>query len=136
MTDNELQICERLKEVRKSLNMKQGEFAKGIKTTQGHVSDIENKRKGVSDRVIEIICLKYGICEEWLRYGIEPMKKTHEDDVAECVEDLLSTDNPFYDIIKSIMITYRKLDDKSQKIIENFSEELAEELVKRTKKDD
>ena len=37
--------------------------------TQGHVSDIENKRKGVSDRVIEIICLKYGVNETWLRTG-------------------------------------------------------------------
>ena len=36
--------------------LKQADFAKEIKLTQGHVSDIENKRKGVSDRVIEIIC--------------------------------------------------------------------------------
>lgn len=130
MTENELQVCERLKIVRKSLNMKQGEFAQGIKTTQGHVSDIENKRKGVSDRVIEIICLKYGISEEWLRYGIEPMKKPVEDEIAECVEDLLSTENPFYDLIKGIMKTYKKLDDKSQEVLTTFSEELLKEMKK------
>lgn len=69
MTDDELKICERFKEIRMSLNMKQGDFAKEIKTTQGHVSDIENKRKGVSDRVIEIICLKYNINKKWLLKG-------------------------------------------------------------------
>ncbi len=74
MTDAEMQICERFKEVRLYLGMKQGEFSKEIKTTQGHVSDIENKRKGVSDRVIEIICLKYGISETWLRTGQGEMK--------------------------------------------------------------
>lgn len=69
MSDNELKMCERFKEIRKYLKMKQGDFAKEIKLTQGHVSDIENKRKGVSDRVIEIICLKYSINEEWFREG-------------------------------------------------------------------
>lgn len=73
VTDEELKICERFKEIRLSLKMKQGDFAKEVKTTQGHVSDIENGRKGVSDRVIEIICLKYGINEEWLRYGTGDM---------------------------------------------------------------
>lgn len=69
MTDNELKMCDRFAEIRKDLKMKQGDFAAEIKLTQGHVSDIENKRKSVSDRVVEIICLKYGINEEWLRTG-------------------------------------------------------------------
>lgn len=69
MTENDLMICERFKKVRTSLNMKQGDFAKEIRTTQGHVSDIENKRKPVSDRIIEIIHLKYSINENWLRTG-------------------------------------------------------------------
>lgn len=69
MTINEEKVCERFKEIRTLLKLKQGDFAKEIKLTQGHVSDIENKRKNVSDRVIEIICLKYGISEKWLRTG-------------------------------------------------------------------
>ena len=73
MTDNELIICERFKKIRKFLDMKQIDFANAIKLTQGHVSDIENKRKCVSDRIVEIICLKYNINEEWLRNGTEPM---------------------------------------------------------------
>lgn len=73
MSDEELKICERFKKIRIHLNMKQGDFAKEIKTTQGHVSDIENKRKGVSDRVIEIMCLKFDVNEEWLRNGTGEM---------------------------------------------------------------
>ncbi len=62
-------ICERFLKIRISLNMKQCDFAKEIKTTQGHVSDIENKRKSVSDRIIEILRLKFNINETWLRTG-------------------------------------------------------------------
>lgn len=80
MDVNEEKICERFKEVRLHLKMKQGDFAKEIKTTQGHVSDIENKRKNVSDRVVEIICLKYGISENWLRTGEGNMLEGQEDE--------------------------------------------------------
>lgn len=69
MTNNELQLCERFKKIRIALKMKQSDFSKELKLTQGHVSDIENARKSVSDRVIEIICLKFGINEVWLRTG-------------------------------------------------------------------
>lgn len=69
MTDTESKVCERFKEIRKDLKMKQGDFAKEITLTQGHVSDIENKRKGVSDRVMEIICLKFGVSKKWFEYG-------------------------------------------------------------------
>lgn len=128
MTDIELKICERFKEVRISLNMKQGDFAKEIKTTQGHVSDIENKRKGVSDRVIEIICLKFNINENWLRNGYGEMQLLTEDETATIVSDLLEKNNPMYDIIKGIVKTYQKLDTKSQQIIDGFAKELLEEL--------
>lgn len=69
MTKKEMDICERFALIRSDTGMKQGDFAKEITLTQGHVSDIENKRKNVSDRVMEIICLKYGINKDWFKTG-------------------------------------------------------------------
>lgn len=129
-------IGERIKIIRENLGQNQREFAKSIDISQPALAMLEKGQREVNNRHISLICMKHGISEEWLRYGIEPMKKPIEDDVAECIEDLLSTDNPFYDIIKGIMITYKKLDDKSRKVIENCSEELAKELVERSKKND
>ena len=37
--------AEKIRILRKELNMKQGEFSREISTTQGHISDIENGRK-------------------------------------------------------------------------------------------
>lgn len=135
MIENDIKICERFKEVRTSLNMKQGDFAKEIKTTQGHVSDIENKRKGVSDRVIEIICLKYRVNESWLRTGEGEMfvQLPEEDEVAAYVSDLLEDDgeNPLYLIIKEIMHTYNEVSPKSQEVLRDFSKKLLENLVQK-----
>ena len=49
---------ERLKKLRNALEIKQGDFAKKISTTQGHISDIENGRKNLSERTIKLICLE------------------------------------------------------------------------------
>ena len=49
---------DRLKELRKVLSIKQGDFADRISTTQGHISDIENGRKSLSERTIKLICLE------------------------------------------------------------------------------
>ena len=69
MNETEQKKCERFKQIRTFLQMKQNDFSKEIKTTQGHVSDIENKRKPVSNRIIEIICLKYNINPKWFHTG-------------------------------------------------------------------
>lgn len=95
MTNKELMICERFKQIRISLNMKQGNFAKEIQTTQGHVSDIENQRKGVSDRIMEIICLKYGINKNWFKTGEGDMYTpiNPDDRYASNIGKLQRTDN-------------------------------------------
>lgn len=65
---------ERLKQLRNALEIKQGDFAKKISTTQGHISDIENGRKNLSERTIKLICLESwngkAVNEEWLRSGV------------------------------------------------------------------
>lgn len=68
---------ERLKELRNALEIKQGDFAKKISTTQGHISDIENGRKNLSERTIKLICLENWngqmVSEEWLKNGTGEM---------------------------------------------------------------
>lgn len=95
MTESELNICKRFKEIRKELGMKQNDFAQEIKLTQGHVSDIENLRKGVSERIVEIICLKFGINEEWFRTGKGDMKNaiSGEERYSINIAKLQRTDN-------------------------------------------
>lgn len=119
MDISEEKICERFKEIRTFLEMKQGDFAKEIKLTQGHVSDIENKRKGVSDRVIEIICLKFNINETWLRTGEGEMyQHTDTDDYSE-ISTLIGEKDPK---AKQAIIDYWKLSEDDKKLFWQFAE--------------
>lgn len=117
MDINEEKICERFKKVRNSLKMKQGDFAKEIKTTQGHVSDIENKRKGVSDRVVEIICLKYGINEKWLRTGEGEMHQYSDTDDYSEITTIIGERDPK---ARQAIIDYYHLSDSDKELWWNW----------------
>ncbi|MEG1619991.1 MAG: helix-turn-helix transcriptional regulator [Eubacterium sp.] len=117
---------ERLKYLRKCLNLKQYDFAERISTTQGHVSDIENGRKSLSDRTIKLIVLQFNVNEDWLRSGIgEPFNEILEDDelVAYCAEICSGTD-PF---ISGAVLEYMRLDDDSKQIIKDLIKKIAEQ---------
>lgn len=91
MNDMETAQCNRFKAVRQSLKMKQGDFAKELVISQGHASDIENHRKNVSDRLIEIMVLKFNISEEWMRHGTGDMfiRRTRTEKITDFAADIL-----------------------------------------------
>lgn len=126
MDKEDIKRCERFKEVRKDLGLKQGVFAKEIKTTQGHVSDIENKRKGVSDRVIEIICLKYGYNEEWLRNGTLPKKPI--DKLSTYLGQIKKGND---ELIKDLIMAYMELDPDSKKALQVLTEKMYQNRKER-----
>jgi len=71
MSENKLiDIPDRIKYLRKVLNIKQQEMALRLNLQSGSLSDIERKKtKTVTDRVIRDICREYSVNEEWLRHG-------------------------------------------------------------------
>lgn len=100
--------------------MKQDDFARAIKTTQGHISDIENKRKNVSDRLIEIICLKYNINESWFRYGTGTMFKTcsSSQEFDMFINDVMSLEDDAFK--KRFVTSLPKLDESTWIALENL----------------
>lgn len=128
---------ERLKLLRQALGIRQGDFASKISTTQGHISDIENGRKNLSERTIKLISLENWdgkfVNEEWLRTGNGEMFKERlpQDEVASYVEDLLESDgNPFYEVIIGMMKAYYEMDETSRQAALEFFRRLKENLEK------
>ena len=62
-------INERLVDIRAALGRRQGEFARGMGLRQSTWADIEAGRNPVADRYVRLVCLTYGVREEWLRTG-------------------------------------------------------------------
>lgn len=127
MNTTELEQCLRFKKLRQALGAKQGDFAKELAISQGHASDIENGRKSVSDRIIEILVLKYEVNENWLRNGTGEMfiKKSRSDTIAKFVGKLMNDEDDSFK--KRLIEALAKLDEHEWEVLE--------EIAKKMKKD-
>lgn len=69
---------ERIKKLRKTLEMTQAQFAENIFLSQSHIAQLEQNSVNITKKTIDLICLKYNVNEDWLRYGKgEMLKKKH-----------------------------------------------------------
>lgn len=59
----------RIRELRKSKNLTQKAFGNLINTSYGHISNIEAGKDMPSERLLNLICMKFGVNKEWLKYG-------------------------------------------------------------------
>lgn len=60
---------DRLKQIRKSLNLSQAEFGSRVKLSQNYIWMIEKGDRVPADRTISDICREFGVNEIWLRTG-------------------------------------------------------------------
>ena len=81
---------ERIKRIRKSLNMTQEEFSKKIELSRNFIAQVEIGTKTPSNRTISDICKIFDVNEEWLRNGTGEMfeKKTKDEQISEMLGEI------------------------------------------------
>lgn len=122
MDFKQMKVYERIKYLRKSeLHMTQEQFAKELLISRSSLSVIEIGEVKVTERNILTICLTYGVNEEWLRDGVEPIFKTltKEEEIASYLGDLISPSNT-KDFQKRFIRALAKLDDDGWDVIEGL----------------
>ena len=60
---------ERFKAVRQALGLSQGKMAQIIGLTKGGISELENTKRGISERHIRILDIMFGVNDNWLKTG-------------------------------------------------------------------
>ena len=73
-------IGERIRQVRRDKKMNQTDFGKTISVSQNYLSAIEKNDNLATDKIIKLICLSYGVSEDWLRNGEGPMYSAEDSD--------------------------------------------------------
>jgi transcriptional regulator with XRE-family HTH domain len=62
-------LRERLKAIRKALEVNQKEFSKGIFLSSGFYAQIESETRNINERIYELISQKYKVNKDWLKTG-------------------------------------------------------------------
>lgn len=68
-----MNIGDRLKQLRKELDLTQEAFASRIGSVQNTITGYESGRRNPSAPVISLICREFNVNEEWLRNGTGEM---------------------------------------------------------------
>jgi len=68
-----MSVLNRIRLVRKTLGLKQGDFACRIGLAQNTMSMIEHGKTALTDKNIKLICATFAVDEEWLRNGTGEM---------------------------------------------------------------
>ncbi|MBM6828503.1 helix-turn-helix transcriptional regulator [Anaerotignum lactatifermentans] len=115
----------RLKELRLKLGMSQAELGEIIGISNFAISSIERGERKLTERNLSLICEKLKVNKEWLEKGIGEIfqEELPTDKFTELLADI---DKNSRERTKEFLEVYWRLDEKSQKVIEDLTFSLLE----------
>lgn len=116
----------RIRELRKSLDLNQTDFGSRIGVKQAAITGYETGTRTPGDAVILSICREFGVAEAWLRFGEGEMfiQRSRNEEIAMFLNDIMSdTDESFR---KRFIAAVADLSPDDWKAIEAFARRLVE----------
>ena len=119
---------ERIKEIRKYLNLTMEKFGGRLGVGRTAISNIENNNRNLTDQMAVSICREFDVNETWLRTGEGEMfvPKTRNQQITDFLGDLIKEEDGTFK--KRLIEAMSKLDKKDWEDIERL-------VSKLTKKD-
>lgn len=111
---------ERLKKLRKELDMTQQEFADRIGVKRNSLANYETGRNTPIDAIVVSICREFNVNENWLRTGEGDMfiEMSRDDEIANFVGQLMAEEDDSFK--KKLISGLAALDENGWKVLENF----------------
>lgn len=124
-------IGERIKAVRTDKKLTLEKFGEKIGIKKSSLSQIENGKVNVTDRVIKSICREFNVNEHWLLTGEGDMflRLSRNDEIAAYVARVMKDEDAYYQQ-KMLAFLTKLSPEMVQKLIE-----VAEDILSETKKE-
>lgn len=118
---------ERLKKLRKSLDLTQQEFADKIGIARGNIAAYEVGKNAPSDAVISLICREFNVNEDWLRNGTGEMfiEHTRDEEITEFIGSIQMTEDDSFK--KRLISVLANLTEKQWELLADMAEKLVKE---------
>ena len=84
---------ERVKEIRKSLDLTMEKFGERIGVSKASISNIENGNRNLTEQMTKSICREYGVDYMWLTTGNGEMFVETDDDFMEKIDRIMMGEN-------------------------------------------
>lgn len=126
---------DRLKELRKALNLTQQKFADKLGVKQNTIAQYEMGRNDPSDAVIISICREFNVSEDWLRNGEGEMfiPMTLDEEIASFIGGIQADIEPTFK--KRFVSALAKLSPEEWKTIEHIMRNMIDERENEEEKE-
>lgn len=113
-------LKDRIKKIRKELDLTQQEFADRIGVKRGGIANYEIGRNEPTDSVISLICREFNVNEDWLRTGEGEMfiKQTRDEQIASFVGSIQSSEDDSFK--KRFISMLSSLDESEWEVLEKM----------------
>lgn len=117
---------ERIKELRKTLDLTLEEFGNKIGVTKTTISRIENGVNSVTNQMLTSICREFNVNEEWLRTGEGEMfvPLTRSEAIAEFAGSLMKEEDASFK--KRLIEALAKLNEQEWEVLEGIARKLTD----------
>ncbi len=119
---------DRIKKIRKDAGLTQEQFAKRLGVKRNTVATYEMGRSTPIDAAITSICREFGVNEDWLRNGTEPMYLPNGDKLEGYLAKISKGNDVF---IKDLIEVYMELDECSKEALKKIAEGMAKKYKER-----
>ena len=118
---------ERVKQLRKALDLTMEKFGERLGVKKNSISQIESGKNSLTEQMIKSICREFDVDEEWLRNGTGSMfiERTRDEEIARFIGTIQSVDDDSF--MKKFISMLAKLDESEWKLLEKMALKLTKE---------
>ncbi|WP_291244533.1 helix-turn-helix transcriptional regulator [Fournierella sp.] len=118
-----MEIKDRLKELRKSLNLSQDEFGTRLGVARNTIANYEIGLRTPREATIVSICREFGVNRIWLTQGIGEMFEESDDTALDLIDQVMAGESDF---AKALFKTFAKFDRRDWEDLERLIDKLIE----------
>jgi len=117
----------RIKKIRKELDLTQQEFADRLKVKRNTIATYESGRNEPIDAVISLICREFNVNEHWLRDGTGEMfvEQTRDEQIASFIGDMLKDERESFK--RRLVSALANMDEAGWEALEKLADALQKE---------
>ena len=119
----------RVRELRKSLDLTLEKFGKKLGVGKTAISNIENETRNLTEQMLLAICREFNVNEEWLRDGSGEMFRAEEENsIVARATMLLGEKDPLFE---AFIDTYSKLTPRNRELLQQFMSDFSQAYDKK-----
>ena len=120
-------LNERVKQLRKALDLTLEKFGEKLGVKKSAISLIENGERNLTDQMVKSICREFDVDEEWLRNGTGSMfiERTRDEEIAKFIGTIQSVEDDSF--MKKFISMLAKLDESEWVLLEKMALKLTKE---------